>query len=137
MTERPVPYIMEKSSYFDFIWNLKNDKGSRSLALMVLQRDLFVPAISLDYREGMEKEIHETIISSGYRNNDYFIDVIPPRSFVGKKRIKTGVKVMVHGELKEAEQFSPLLSALSESFAMRKLTVFSHKDNRQKIKLLF
>lgn len=121
----------------DFIWNLKNDGGSRSLALMVLRRDLFVPAISLEYVDGMEKKIHETMISSGYEESDYFIDVIPPKSFAGKKRIKTGVKVMSHGEMKEAEQFSPLLSALSESFAMRKLTVFSHKDNRQKIKLLF
>ena len=121
----------------DFIWNLKNDSGSKALALMVLKRDLFVPAISLDYKEGMEKKVHETIISSGFQDNDFFMDVIPPKSFEGKKRIKTGVKVMSEGIMKEAEEFSPLLSALSESFARRKLTVFSHKDNRQKVKLLF
>jgi hypothetical protein len=117
----------------DFLWNLKNDKGSREWALKVLKRDLFVPSIAIDYREGIEDIIKERLLENGFASDDFFIDVIPPKSFAGKKRIKTGVMVKTTSGMREAEEFSPLLSALSESFALRKVTIFTHRKNREKI----
>ena len=113
--------------------NLKNDKGSREWALKVLKRDLFVPSIAIDYREGIEDIIKERLLENGFASDDFFIDVIPPKSFAGKKRIKTGVMVKTTSGMREAEEFSPLLSALSESFALRKVTIFTHRKNREKI----
>ncbi len=117
----------------DFLWNLKNDKGSREWALKVLKRDLFVPSLAIDYREGIEDIIKERLLENGFASDDFFIDVIPPKSFAGKKRIKTGVMVKTTSGMREAEEFSPLLSALSESFALRKVTIFTHRKNREKI----
>ncbi|MHB1493746.1 MAG: HD domain-containing protein [Thermoplasmataceae archaeon] len=117
----------------DFLWNLKNDRGSREWALKVLKRDLFVPSLAIDYREGIEDIIKERLLENGFASDDFFIDVIPPKSFAGKKRIKTGVMVKTTSGMREAEEFSPLLSALSESFALRKVTIFTHRKNREKI----
>ncbi|MHB8361747.1 MAG: HD domain-containing protein, partial [Thermoplasmataceae archaeon] len=116
----------------EFLWNMKNDHGSAAITDLVLKRNLMVPAISLEYDDEIEKSIRDKLYASGFSEDDFILDVIPPKSFV-KKRFKTGAMVSSLTGMKEAENFSPLLSALSQSFSMRKITVFSFKVHRDKI----
>lgn len=112
-----------------FLEKLREDGSSGKFINKILKRKLYKRVIQTRYEPEVYELMNDVIKDLiEITEHDYIIDVIPPLSFAGKERLKTGLLVYKDGIKSELEAVSPLVRALYETLENRTIIVSAPQE---------
>lgn len=128
--EKPLdPFRMNDWELIQF---LASHKDSKPIVDDILNRRLLKPVAQYGYSADRFEELREKLGS--FRSDQLLIDIIPPLSFSGKKRIKSEIKALRGGKIDQLESISPLVRSLSETLNSRIIIISVRKDIMEEVK---